>query len=163
MLAEEEIMEVEGHPIWHQEKLRDYCKQKITAYSPLAAPNSMYGTNNVIMNSQFKPVLQTPDSSQCMGHNRCMKSLHEIQSLLSLMSLFTSCAFWVCLWSLSFLDCLIYLSYHGFITICCRPLLIFTNCSTMMKIIANQVVLGDNKLSFEPWFLKVAKNCIDSL
>jgi diketogulonate reductase-like aldo/keto reductase len=69
---------VELHPIWRQEKLREYCKQKsivITAYSPLGAPNNVYGTNDVITNSTTNEIAQrihktpaqvcTPQTSPC--------------------------------------------------------------------------------------------------
>ena len=69
---------MELHPIWRQEKLLEYCNQKgivITAYSPLGAPNSVYGTNDVITNSTINEIAQrihktpaqvcTPQTSPC--------------------------------------------------------------------------------------------------
>ena len=38
-------------PLWHQNKLREFCKQKgihITAYSPLGAVGTFWGHNKIV-------------------------------------------------------------------------------------------------------------------
>ncbi|XP_022990638.1 D-galacturonate reductase-like [Cucurbita maxima] len=45
------INQVEMSPLWHQNKLREFCKQKgihITAYSPLGAVGTFWGHNKIV-------------------------------------------------------------------------------------------------------------------
>ncbi|KAL3751115.1 hypothetical protein ACJRO7_012000 [Eucalyptus globulus] len=45
------VNQVEMNPLWQQQKLREFCKEKgihITAYSPLGAKGTLWGTNRVM-------------------------------------------------------------------------------------------------------------------
>lgn len=45
------VNQVEMNPLWQQQKLRQFCKEKgihITAYSPLGAKGTLWGTNRVM-------------------------------------------------------------------------------------------------------------------
>ncbi|KAI6685969.1 hypothetical protein NL676_031882 [Syzygium grande] len=45
------VNQVEMNPVWQQQKLREFCKEKgihITAYSPLGAKGTLWGTNRVM-------------------------------------------------------------------------------------------------------------------
>ncbi|KAL3824300.1 hypothetical protein ACJIZ3_020329 [Penstemon smallii] len=47
------VNQVEMNPLWHQKKLREFCREKgihITAYSPLGANNTTWGDNRVMEN-----------------------------------------------------------------------------------------------------------------
>ncbi|KAI4308450.1 hypothetical protein L6164_031527 [Bauhinia variegata] len=55
------VNQVELNPSWQQKSLREYCKSKgiiITAYSPLGAKGSSWGTNNVMDNQLLKEVAE---------------------------------------------------------------------------------------------------------
>ncbi|KAK7304784.1 hypothetical protein VNO77_42672 [Canavalia gladiata] len=55
------VNQVEVNPVWQQKKLREYCQEKgiiITAYSPLGALGSPWGSNNVIDNESLKEIAQ---------------------------------------------------------------------------------------------------------
>ncbi|GMP59477.1 hypothetical protein CsSME_00022749 [Camellia sinensis var. sinensis] len=44
-------MKVEMNPVWQQKKLREFCEKKgihVTAYSPLGAKGTRWGTNLVM-------------------------------------------------------------------------------------------------------------------
>ncbi|KAK9142968.1 hypothetical protein Syun_012368 [Stephania yunnanensis] len=52
------VNQVEMHPIWRQKKLREFCNENrihVTAYSPLGAPRTLWGSNVVVEN----PVIQS--------------------------------------------------------------------------------------------------------
>ncbi|KAF8040041.1 hypothetical protein BT93_B2302 [Corymbia citriodora subsp. variegata] len=45
------VNQVEMNPLWQQQKLREFCKEKgihVTAYSPLGAKGTLWGTNRVM-------------------------------------------------------------------------------------------------------------------
>lgn len=47
------------NPTWQQKKLKDYCQAKgifITAYSPLGAKGTVWGTNDVMDNELLKEI-----------------------------------------------------------------------------------------------------------
>lgn len=48
-------------PLWQQKKLVDFCKEKgihITAYSPLGAKGTPWGTNQVLENQVLKEIAE---------------------------------------------------------------------------------------------------------
>ncbi|XP_042500056.1 non-functional NADPH-dependent codeinone reductase 2-like isoform X2 [Macadamia integrifolia] len=52
---------VEMNPLWHQKKLREFCKEKgihITAYSPLGAKGTLWGTNRVMESEVLKEIAE---------------------------------------------------------------------------------------------------------
>ncbi|KAL3647494.1 hypothetical protein CASFOL_008462 [Castilleja foliolosa] len=52
------VNQVEMHPMWRQEKLRDYCKENkihISAYSALGGPGNFWGSTAVVEN----PIIQS--------------------------------------------------------------------------------------------------------
>lgn len=54
------------NPTWQQKKLREYCQSKgiiITAYSPLGAKGSKWGTNDVMDNELLKEIADTHGKS----------------------------------------------------------------------------------------------------
>jgi len=71
--------QVEMHPLWRQEKLREYCRQKgivITAYSPLGAPNSIYGINDVITNSTINEIAQRKKKTPAQVRSNLSRFFH---------------------------------------------------------------------------------------
>ena len=49
------------HPQWQQKKLRDYCSKHnihVSAWSPLGAPNTPWGSNVVIENPIIQEIAQ---------------------------------------------------------------------------------------------------------
>ncbi|KAL2322111.1 hypothetical protein Fmac_026490 [Flemingia macrophylla] len=60
------VNQVEMNPTWQQKKLRAYCQEKgiiLTAYSPLGAAGSMWGSNNVVDNELLKEIAVTHGKS----------------------------------------------------------------------------------------------------
>lgn len=55
------MWKVEVNPLWRQTKLREFCKEKgilITAYSPLGAKGTLWGTNWVMECEVLKEIAQ---------------------------------------------------------------------------------------------------------
>ncbi|XP_059073043.1 non-functional NADPH-dependent codeinone reductase 2 [Cryptomeria japonica] len=55
------VDQVEMHPNWQQKKLRDYCSKHnihVSAWSPLGAPNTPWGSNAVMDNPLFQEIAQ---------------------------------------------------------------------------------------------------------
>ncbi|XP_057823337.1 NADPH-dependent aldo-keto reductase, chloroplastic isoform X1 [Cryptomeria japonica] len=55
------VDQVEMHPQWQQKKLRDYCNKHsihVSAWSPLGAPNTPWGSNEVIDNPLILEIAQ---------------------------------------------------------------------------------------------------------
>ncbi|KAM0952836.1 putative aldo/keto reductase, aldo-keto reductase, NADP-dependent oxidoreductase [Dioscorea sansibarensis] len=53
------VNQVEMHPIWQQKKLMEFCKEKgivMTAYSPLGAYGTSWGTNDVLDSPVLKQI-----------------------------------------------------------------------------------------------------------
>ncbi|XP_020208566.1 NAD(P)H-dependent 6'-deoxychalcone synthase [Cajanus cajan] len=60
------VNQVEINLTWQQKKLRAYCQEKgiiITAYSPLGAPGSTWGSNNVVDNELLKEIAEAHGKS----------------------------------------------------------------------------------------------------
>ncbi|TKY73087.1 NAD(P)H-dependent 6'-deoxychalcone synthase [Spatholobus suberectus] len=60
------VNQVEMNPTWQQKKLREYCQAKgiiITAYSPLGAAGTMWGSNNVVDNELLKEIAEAHGKS----------------------------------------------------------------------------------------------------
>ncbi|KAK7304119.1 hypothetical protein RJT34_15180 [Clitoria ternatea] len=71
------VNQVEVSPIWQQKKLREYCKSKgiiITAYSPLGAVGTPWGSNNVVDNELLKEIAQAHGKSVAQV---CLRWLYE--------------------------------------------------------------------------------------
>lgn len=54
------------NPTWQQKKLREYCQAKgifITAYSPLGAAGTPWGSNNVVDNELLKEIAEAHGKS----------------------------------------------------------------------------------------------------
>lgn len=48
-------------PLWQQKKLREFCEKKsihITAYSPLGAKGTLWGTSHVMENEILKEIAE---------------------------------------------------------------------------------------------------------
>lgn len=61
MTAFGDTWKVEMNPVWQQRKLREYCKEKgilITAFSPLGAKGTTWGTNWVMDSEVLKEIAQ---------------------------------------------------------------------------------------------------------
>ncbi|KAJ4710176.1 NADPH-dependent codeinone reductase-like protein [Melia azedarach] len=53
------VNQVEMNPVWQQKKLREFCKKKgihITAYSPLGAKGTVWGSNRVLESEVLKEI-----------------------------------------------------------------------------------------------------------
>lgn len=53
-------------PVWQQKKLREFCKPNgiiVTAFSPLGASGSSWGTNHVMENETLKEIAKTRGKS----------------------------------------------------------------------------------------------------
>ncbi|KAG2398854.1 NAD(P)H-dependent 6'-deoxychalcone synthase [Vigna angularis] len=60
------VNQVEMNPTWQQKKLREYCQAKgivITAYSPLGAPGTLWGSNYVVDNELVKQIAKAHGKS----------------------------------------------------------------------------------------------------
>lgn len=53
------VNQVEMHPVWQQKRLRDFCSAKgihVSAWSPLGAPGTKYGSNLVLDHPTIKEI-----------------------------------------------------------------------------------------------------------
>ncbi|GLJ35306.1 hypothetical protein SUGI_0710230 [Cryptomeria japonica] len=53
------VNQVEMHPVWQQEKMREYCKSvniHVSAWSPLGGPGNSWGSSNTLDNPQIKEI-----------------------------------------------------------------------------------------------------------
>ncbi|KAK1387157.1 non-functional NADPH-dependent codeinone reductase 2-like [Heracleum sosnowskyi] len=53
------VNQVEMNPLWQQKKLREFCKEKkihVTAYSPLGAKGTLWGTNKVMDSEMLQEI-----------------------------------------------------------------------------------------------------------
>ncbi|KAL9454079.1 hypothetical protein AB3S75_009641 [Citrus x aurantiifolia] len=60
------VNQVELNPVWQQKKLRDFCEKKgihITAYSPLGAKGTIWGTNRVMECQVLKEIANAKGKS----------------------------------------------------------------------------------------------------
>ncbi|KAH9745917.1 Deoxymugineic acid synthase 1 [Citrus sinensis] len=60
------VNQVELNPVWQQKKLRDFCEKKgihITAYSPLGAKGTVWGTNRVMECQVLKEIANAKGKS----------------------------------------------------------------------------------------------------
>jgi diketogulonate reductase-like aldo/keto reductase len=49
------------NPVWHQKKLKEYCEAKgiiITAFSPLGAKGTLWGSNEVMDSEILKEIAE---------------------------------------------------------------------------------------------------------
>ncbi|XP_030960525.1 deoxymugineic acid synthase 1-like [Quercus lobata] len=56
------VNQVEMNPVWQQKKLTEFCKANgiiVTAFSPLGAKGSSWGTNDVVDNEVLKEIAKT--------------------------------------------------------------------------------------------------------
>ncbi|KZV31386.1 NAD(P)-linked oxidoreductase superfamily protein [Dorcoceras hygrometricum] len=56
------VNQVELNPLWRQEKLKEFCKEKgihITAYSPLGANNTKWGDNRIVDNQVLADIAKS--------------------------------------------------------------------------------------------------------
>ncbi|KZV19194.1 D-galacturonate reductase-like [Dorcoceras hygrometricum] len=56
------VNQVELNPLWRQEKLKEFCKEKgihITAYSPLGANNTKWGDNRIVDNEVLADIAKS--------------------------------------------------------------------------------------------------------
>nr|KYP32061.1 NAD(P)H-dependent 6'-deoxychalcone synthase [Cajanus cajan] len=71
------VNQVEINLTWQQKKLRAYCQEKgiiITAYSPLGAPGSTWGSNNVVDNELLKEIAEAHGKSFAQKNSKmCFK------------------------------------------------------------------------------------------
>ena len=54
------------NPLWQQKKLREHCKEKgihITAYSPLGAKGTLWGSNRVMESEVLQEIAQAHGKS----------------------------------------------------------------------------------------------------
>jgi diketogulonate reductase-like aldo/keto reductase len=55
------VNQVEMNPVWHQKKLKEYCEAKgiiITAFSPLGAKGTLWGSNEVMDSEILKEIAE---------------------------------------------------------------------------------------------------------
>lgn len=71
------VNQVEMNPLWQQKKLREFCKANnvvITAFSPLGARGTCWGTNEVMENESLKEIARARGKSIAQV---CLRWLYE--------------------------------------------------------------------------------------
>ncbi|CAI8602154.1 unnamed protein product [Vicia faba] len=71
------VNQVEMNPVWHQKKLKEYCEAKgiiITAFSPLGAKGTMWGSNEVIDSEILKQIAEEHGKTVAQV---CLRWLYE--------------------------------------------------------------------------------------
>ncbi|KAF5175312.1 Non-functional nadph-dependent codeinone reductase [Thalictrum thalictroides] len=71
------VNQVEMNPVWQQNKLREFCKSKgivITAFSPLGAKGTTWGTNKVMDSEVLNEIAQAKGRTHAQV---CLRWLHE--------------------------------------------------------------------------------------
>ncbi|PIA62288.1 hypothetical protein AQUCO_00200346v1 [Aquilegia coerulea] len=71
------VNQVEMNPVWQQNKLREFCKSKgiiITAFSPLGAKGTSWGTNKVMDSEVLNEIAQARGKTHAQV---CLRWLHE--------------------------------------------------------------------------------------
>ncbi|XP_057430948.1 non-functional NADPH-dependent codeinone reductase 2-like [Lotus japonicus] len=71
------VNQIRMNPTWQQKKLKDYCQAKgifITAYSPLGAKGTVWGTNDVMDNELLKEIANAHGKSFAQV---CLRWLYE--------------------------------------------------------------------------------------
>ncbi|KAK9090527.1 hypothetical protein Sjap_023704 [Stephania japonica] len=80
------VNQVEMNPLWRQNKLRDFCKDKgivITAYSPLGANGTIWGTNRVMESQELKEIAISRGKTRAQV---CLRWVYEQGVTLSVKS-----------------------------------------------------------------------------
>lgn len=60
------------NPLWQQKKLREFCKEKnihVTAYSPLGAKGTIWGTNKVMDSEVLQEIAMAKGKSLPQVHH----------------------------------------------------------------------------------------------
>ncbi|XP_030553447.1 non-functional NADPH-dependent codeinone reductase 2-like [Rhodamnia argentea] len=71
------VNQVEMNPLWQQQKLREFCKEKgihITAFSPLGAKGSFWGTNRVMECEVLQEIAKAKGKTLAQV---CLRWVHE--------------------------------------------------------------------------------------
>ncbi|XP_061972018.1 non-functional NADPH-dependent codeinone reductase 2-like [Populus nigra] len=71
------VNQVEISPLWQQKKIREFCEEKgihVTAYSPLGAKGTLWGTNNVMECQVLKEIAAARGKSIAQI---CLRWVHE--------------------------------------------------------------------------------------
>ncbi|XP_030553457.1 non-functional NADPH-dependent codeinone reductase 2-like isoform X2 [Rhodamnia argentea] len=71
------VNQVEMNPLWQQQKLRQFCKEKgihITAYSPLGAKGTLWGTNRVMECEVLQEIAKAKGKTLAQV---CLRWVHE--------------------------------------------------------------------------------------
>ncbi|KAI3431188.1 Aldo_ket_red domain-containing protein, partial [Psidium guajava] len=71
------VNQVEMNPLWQQQKLRQFCKEKgihITAYSPLGAKGTLWGTNRVMESVGLQEIAKAKGKTLAQV---CLRWAHE--------------------------------------------------------------------------------------
>lgn len=104
---------MEVSPFWQQKKLVDLCKQNgilITAYSPLGAIGTFYGSNRILESEVLQEIAKSKGKS--IPQVLAFYTLY----LLTLQILYMACSVCICLWPIC-VPCNLFRSkllLHGF-------------------------------------------------
>ncbi|XP_027364123.1 NAD(P)H-dependent 6'-deoxychalcone synthase-like [Abrus precatorius] len=80
------VNQVEMNPAWHQKKLREYCEAKgviITAFSPLGAKGTRWGTNEVMDSEILKEIAEAHGKTIAQV---CLRWLYELEATMAVKS-----------------------------------------------------------------------------
>ncbi|KAF7846988.1 hypothetical protein BT93_L3510 [Corymbia citriodora subsp. variegata] len=71
------VNQVEVNPLWQQQKLREFCKEKgihITAYSPLGAKGTLWGSDRVMKSEVLQEIAEAKGKTLAQV---CLRWVHE--------------------------------------------------------------------------------------
>ena len=77
-------------PIWQQNKLREFCKANniiVTAYSPLGAKGTSWGTNQVWDNQVLNDIARARGKTVAQVHNSTISNIILLCSLRKITSM----------------------------------------------------------------------------